>query len=57
MDMYEYFEKVINDAIQYEIANGFVPAEYSIEATADGWEVSNRNDDRNETLYITLDIA
>ena len=49
MDVYEYFERVINDAIQYEIANGFMPTEFSIEATADGWEVANRN---NESLEI-----
>ena len=57
MDMFEYFEKVINDAIQSEIANGLVPAEFSIEATADGWEVANRNDINNEKLYITLELV
>ena len=57
MDMYEYFERVINDAIQYEIANGFMPTEFSIEATADGWEVANRNNEYGEKLYITLEIA
>ena len=57
MEMLEYFEMITNDAIQSEIANGLIPKEFSIEATADGWEIADRNSDSNEKLYITLELA
>lgn len=57
MNMYVCFENIINDAIQRELSEGLIPREFSIEATADGWEVTDRNDPCNETLYINLEIA
>lgn len=52
MDIYRYFENLINEAIQNDKDNDLMPREYNIEATANGWEIFDRN--TNEMLYIEL---
>lgn len=52
MDIYKYFERIINDAIAYEKARGQMPKEYDITSTEYGWEC--RDTETGDLVEIML---
>lgn len=54
MNIREYFESLINDAIQIEQDDKRLPANFDLWATADGWECVDR--ETGEQVEITVQI-
>lgn len=55
MNVREYFEGLINDAIEIEKQDKRFPSEYDLWATADGWECVNR--ETGEQVEIIVQIV
>ena len=54
MEMYEYFEQLLNDVMVNENANDYMPSSWIIWSESYGWCVEDGN--TGETLYIKLEV-